>query len=41
MNRLQSLAALGLLLAITGPAAPPPARAADRTIVVEFFSNHL
>jgi hypothetical protein len=41
MKRLHSLATLGLLLAISGPTASPPAQAADRTIVVEFFSNHL
>ena len=41
MNRLHSLAALAaLFLAGFGPATPP-APAADRTIVVEFFSNHL
>jgi hypothetical protein len=42
MNRLHSLAALAaLLMAGFGLATPPPAQAADRTIVVEFFSNHL
>jgi hypothetical protein len=42
MNRLHSLAALAaLFLAAIGLATPPPAQAADRTIVVEFFSNHM
>jgi hypothetical protein len=41
MNRLHSLALGAILLIGLGPAAPPPAQAADRTIVVEFFSNHL
>ena len=42
MNRSHVLAALGaLVLFVPGLAAPPPAAlAAERTIVVEFFSNH-
>jgi hypothetical protein len=40
MNRLYRFAALALLLA-PGLARPPAALAAERTVVVEFFSNHL
>ena len=42
MNRSHFLAALGAL-ALLGPGLftpPPAALAAERTIVVEFFSNH-
>jgi hypothetical protein len=41
MNRLHSLALGALFLIGLGSTTPPPAQAADRTIVVEFFSNHL
>jgi hypothetical protein len=41
MNRLHCLAALGTLFLLGPGLTPPPAAlAAERTIVVEFFSNH-
>lgn len=40
MIRLRTGAA-ALTLLLFGLAVSPPARSAERTIVVEFFSNHL